>query len=394
LNVMRGCLAQLTEIDRNWNQYINALEDLVGVMKSPFNAEEVFNEFPEKISEAIMHAQEHGKDLDGRVRRACGQPKRVKPPVRADDQDKNAAGKSEKHRNRHRERRNVVVSPAPSSTKQETETSEDDRHPENLAGRLHSFLQAITPSKGFFFNLGDTTCKDKKFSGHAHQGQHCWNGIEIGAYNRTIVGVGLERQENNPEMKVQKEDGANSKVVASILEKLLRIKQHVTGSAVTRDITKSSKRTRSGKHDAFNARGVRNAQYGNYGWPNNMDTGSGYYDDAGRGNARYDEHYDDEDLYTGSGESGSGYEEYGSGSQDTYSHYPAHNAGTSRQKNTYHEAGSHQPKATKNPAQTSHTYNVYPVRTDDGSGQTLQGNFKLVFSAIVIVKLLSGILPY
>ena len=34
LNVMRGCLAQVTEIDRNWNQYINALEDLIGVMKS------------------------------------------------------------------------------------------------------------------------------------------------------------------------------------------------------------------------------------------------------------------------------------------------------------------------------------------------------------------------
>ena len=162
-----------------------------------------------------MHALEHGKDLDGRVRRACGQPKRVKPPVLVHHEDgprKEAEKHGKGHQNHLRKKRNVVVSAAPSLSTSSSESSSSDEHPENLAGRLHSFLTAITPSKGFFFNLGDTTCKDKKFSGHAHQGQHCWNGIEIGAYNRTIVGVGLERQEINPELKVQKDDGANSKV--------------------------------------------------------------------------------------------------------------------------------------------------------------------------------------
>jgi hypothetical protein len=47
-----------------------------------------------------------------------------------------------------------------------------------------SFLGAVSPSKGFFGNLADTTCKDERFSGHAHQGQFCWNGVEVGAYNR------------------------------------------------------------------------------------------------------------------------------------------------------------------------------------------------------------------
>ena len=146
-----------------------------------------------------MHALEHGKDLDGRVRRACGQAKRVK---RVNEETKKNGGG-----HHHRERRDAGVSPI-AATQPEVTTK---AHP-SLAERLNAFLAAIGPSKGFFFNLADTTCKDKKFSGHAHQGQHCWNGIEIGAYNRTIVGVGLDRQEHNPELKVQKHDGANSKV--------------------------------------------------------------------------------------------------------------------------------------------------------------------------------------
>lgn len=399
LNVMRGCLAHQTEIDRNWNQYVNALEDLIGVMKSPFNTEEVFSDFPDKISEAIMHALEHGKDLDGRVRRACGQAKREKPSVHAKQVD----ATNEDDQKHHRERRNAVVSPSSSSSsasssqaKQES-SSDDHHHPENLAGRLHAFLTAITPSKGFFFNLGDTTCKDKKFSGHAHQGQHCWNGIEIGAYNRTIVGVGMERQENNPELKVQKDGGANSKVVTTILEKLLRIKQHVTGSAVTRDVSKSSKRTRSGKQDVFNVRGARNAQYTDgYGW-SNMDTGSGYYDRYG------DQHYeDDEDLYQGSGDGGSGgggYEvDSGSGGGGGYDHTRNHPSKSTITKNGYHEnrydQGEFQPKATKNPAQTGHTYNVYPVRAEDGAGLNLHANTRLILLAVVSVKLLLGILSF
>ena len=199
-------------------------------------------------------------------------------------------------------------------------------------------------------------------------------------------------------------------IVASILDKLLRIKQHVTGSAVTREITKSAKRTRSGKHDAFSARGVRNAQQyggGGNGWRNNnnMDTGSGYYDDASP-QGRYDEHYDDEDLYYGSGssstsESGSGvYEEYGSGGGGgggegrggMYErNYPAPNQGNSR---SYHETGSSQPKATKNPTQTSHTYNVYPVH-DNGGAATGSGDVLLTIIGVVCVRLIlsTGILP-
>lgn len=373
LNVMRGCLAQLTEIDRNWNQYINALEDLIGVMKSPFNTEEVFDEFPEKISEAIMHALEHGKDLDGRVRRACGQPKRIKPRVHIKDDDKNKNG----HR---REKRHVGVSPAPSSQQSTTST---DGH-QTLAERLNSFLTAISPSKGFFYNLADTTCKDKKFSGHAHQGQHCWNGIEIGAYNQTIVGVGIERQQNNPELKVQKHDGANSKVIAAIIEKLLRIKQHMTGSPVTREISKSSKKTREGQN-IFNARGAREAQYyggggGNYG-NSMMESGSGYYGDQN------DKYYDDEDLYGGSGDGGSGdYREYGSGGPVTDIIHPP--IGNTRRIRP--EPGE-KPMATKNPAQTSHTYMVHPVQ-DNKAASYVVGDGKLIFVIAVIVNLLSGII--
>ena len=191
------------------------IHPLTLIKTGPFNTEEVFNEFPEKISEAIMHALEHGKDLDGRVRRACGQPKRVKPLVHAsgkdsEDQDDNNNDKTEGHH--HRQKRQVSISPAPPSSLSSSQTSTDQQQRLSLAERLNSFLTAISPSKGFFYNLADTTCKDAKFSGHAHQGQHCWNGSEIGAYNRTIVGVGLDRQETNPELKVQRHDGANSKV--------------------------------------------------------------------------------------------------------------------------------------------------------------------------------------
>ena len=146
----------------------------------------------------------------------------------------------------------------------------------------------------------------------------------------------------------------------------------MTGSPVTREISKPSKRTRSGGQDIMNARGAREAQryggnYGNYdNYGNSMDTGSGYYGDGSS-----DRYYDDEDLYDASGDGGSGYDEYGSGNHDVYTtHRKPSVDNTHRQRTSYYEKGSQQPKATKNPTQTMHNYEVHPVQSNDPNGTT------------------------
>ena len=60
-NVMRGCLATVTEIDRHWNEYVDAIKALTSHhMLDAYDAETILADLPRRISEAILHAMENG----------------------------------------------------------------------------------------------------------------------------------------------------------------------------------------------------------------------------------------------------------------------------------------------------------------------------------------------
>lgn len=67
LNVVRGCLASVSELDSSWSEYISALERLTSGMVGIHNIEQVLSNFENKISEAIMYVSENSVEISKRV---------------------------------------------------------------------------------------------------------------------------------------------------------------------------------------------------------------------------------------------------------------------------------------------------------------------------------------
>lgn len=67
MNVVRGCLANMAEVDQPWSDYVTALEKLAASMKGGSILEDVTSSLDAKISEAIMYAMENGPELSKKV---------------------------------------------------------------------------------------------------------------------------------------------------------------------------------------------------------------------------------------------------------------------------------------------------------------------------------------
>ncbi|XP_078251406.1 glypican-4-like, partial [Rhinoraja longicauda] len=77
LNVMKGCLANLADLDIEWNNFIDAMLMVAERLEGPFNIESVMDPIDVKISEAIMTMQENSMQISQKVFQGCGKPKSV-----------------------------------------------------------------------------------------------------------------------------------------------------------------------------------------------------------------------------------------------------------------------------------------------------------------------------
>ncbi|KAH0626019.1 hypothetical protein JD844_000716 [Phrynosoma platyrhinos] len=75
LNVMKGCLASITEMDNAWGRFLDALTQLAERLGGPFNFELAADYIGVKISEAIMYLQEHSVATSAKVFQSCGSPR-------------------------------------------------------------------------------------------------------------------------------------------------------------------------------------------------------------------------------------------------------------------------------------------------------------------------------
>lgn len=67
LNVIRGCLSSVSELDSAWSEYVSALERLTSGMVGIYNIEQVLSNFDNKISETIMYVNENAVEISKRV---------------------------------------------------------------------------------------------------------------------------------------------------------------------------------------------------------------------------------------------------------------------------------------------------------------------------------------
>ncbi|XP_059487622.1 division abnormally delayed protein [Neocloeon triangulifer] len=179
-NVMRGCLAHLTELDASWNGYVDSLEEHVAsayALNGLVKAEKAVGALETQISDAIMQAMVDGPSLEKRVKSACG-------PVQLQDTPK------------HQKSPKTAPSKASKLSLKKDNKYELETQLSNLARQV---LVSLIRSKGFFSSLSDSICADDSFA-ETDTHAECWNGQRISQYTKTVVSAGLGAQKYNPEL--------------------------------------------------------------------------------------------------------------------------------------------------------------------------------------------------
>ncbi|XP_052333015.1 glypican-5-like isoform X2 [Oncorhynchus keta] len=206
LNVMRGCLASVAELDGPWRRYVVALEELTNAVAGQHSLELALLGVRGRVNEAILHAQLHGPTLTATVDKVCG--RSAKEP-----------------------RTSVHPDPAPevttSSVTSSTVPPSDPPSippPEQLMGQLahlrREFLSYIQRYKSFFAVLPEMLCEGEMVVDDFT----CWSGDDVvESYTGRVVGNGLQAQKQNPEVKVR----SPNPELAEVKERLERFNQEI-----------------------------------------------------------------------------------------------------------------------------------------------------------------------
>ncbi|XP_019342511.1 glypican-5 [Alligator mississippiensis] len=200
LNVIRGCLANMAEIDLHWRGYIGSLEELSSAMYGTYDIEYVLLNFHSLINDALMQAHINGPKLSEQVTKVCGHPVRkpTQSPSCSLDQNKDNQGL------------NVF--------------SRDSE--ETLASRRKDFINSLRLYRTFYGGLADQLCINELA---AADGLPCWSGEDVvKSYTHRVVGNGIKAQSGNPEVKVKGTDP----VTSQIIDKLKHIIQLLQGKSL------------------------------------------------------------------------------------------------------------------------------------------------------------------
>ncbi|KAM7130002.1 glypican-5 [Ciconia maguari] len=197
LNVIRGCLANMAELDLHWRGYIQSLEELSSAMSGTYDIEHVLLNFHSLVNDALVQARINGPELSEQVNKVCGPPVRkpTQSPGCSFDQNKDNQG-----------------------LKMFSRDSE-----ETLANRRKEFISHLRLYRAFYGGLADQLCGNELA---AADGLPCWNGADVvRSYTHRVVGSGIKAQSANPEVKVKGTDP----VISQIIDKLKHVIQLLQG---------------------------------------------------------------------------------------------------------------------------------------------------------------------
>ncbi|XP_027541931.1 glypican-5-like isoform X2 [Neopelma chrysocephalum] len=192
LNVMRGCLASVSELDAQWREYISTLEYLTNEMAASHDLEIALSGMWNSINEAILHAQLNGPQLSATVDKVCGQPRQ---------QEGNLSSA------------NIV--PA----KEVTEAQTFVMAHASLNNKRREFISYMKRSRTFYASIAERLCDGDLVM---RDSSTCWNGEDVvESYTSRVVSNGLKAQINNPELKVRGLDP----LISNLIDKLQHFNQ-------------------------------------------------------------------------------------------------------------------------------------------------------------------------
>ncbi|XP_036411858.1 glypican-5 isoform X2 [Colossoma macropomum] len=180
LNVMRGCLASLSELDMHWRRYVAILEDLTLAVAGEHSLELALLRIRGQVNEAILYAQLHGPRLTATVDKVCGQSS-VQP---------------------------TTIKMVPTVTDSPPlSTNQSDPPAMEQLGRLshlrREFMNYVGRYKAFFAALPEMLCEGEVVRDEFT----CWSGDNVvESYTGRVVGNGVHAQRQNPEVRVRGPD--------------------------------------------------------------------------------------------------------------------------------------------------------------------------------------------
>ncbi|XP_068557597.1 glypican-5 isoform X2 [Cebidichthys violaceus] len=184
LNVMRGCLASVSELDQPWRRYTSLLEQLTHAMAGHHSLELALLGVRGHVNEALLYAQLHGPLITATVDKVCGlstgEPTSMQPTSPE------------------------VTTSTVTSSSLPPSAAPSQPLPEQWLGQLahlrREFLMYLQRYKSFFAALPEMLCEGE----NVVDDSTCWSGDDVvESYTGRVVGNGLHAQRQNPEVKVR-----------------------------------------------------------------------------------------------------------------------------------------------------------------------------------------------
>ncbi|XP_029309998.1 glypican-5 isoform X3 [Cottoperca gobio] len=203
LNVMRGCLASLSELDQPWRRYTSLLEQLTHAMAGHHSLELALLGVRGHVNEALLYAQLHGPLITATVDKVCGLSTGEPPSMQPTGPEVITSTVTSS---------SLPPSAAPSQPLPEQwlgqlahlrssfplKPSKNNKH--NLRTLSREFLMYLQRYKSFFAALPEMLCEGE----NVVDDSTCWSGDDVvESYTGRVVGNGLHAQRQNPEVNVR-----------------------------------------------------------------------------------------------------------------------------------------------------------------------------------------------
>ncbi|XP_060900604.1 glypican-5-like isoform X1 [Labrus mixtus] len=221
LNVMRGCLASVSELDQPWRRYTSLLEQLTHAMAGHHSLELALLGVRGYVNEALLYAQLHGPLITATVDKVCGLSTGEPTGTQTTNPEVTTSTVTSS---------SPLPSAAPSQPLPEQwlgqlahlrssfplKPSKNNKH--NLRTLSREFLMYLQRYRSFFAALPEMLCEGE----NVVDDSTCWSGDDVvESYSGRVVGNGLHAQRQNPEVKVR----TPNPTLAEVKERLERFNQ-------------------------------------------------------------------------------------------------------------------------------------------------------------------------
>ncbi|CAB3359220.1 Hypothetical predicted protein [Cloeon dipterum] len=202
-NVMKGCLAYHSELDTEWNSFVDAFGKITERLLGPFSIEAVVEPINIKISEAVMNFQETSAQVSEKVFGSCGKPRLGARSAQEINYETISFGSRSKARNQPK----INQTPL-----------------EKLINETNAVVRA---TKNYWSLLPEKMCLDIEETVSSQQENNCWNGKSRNRYTEVVVaGTGIAAQADNPEVKVTPAE--SSRQTGKLSEQMYKLRMLVS----------------------------------------------------------------------------------------------------------------------------------------------------------------------